>query len=99
MSHGSRGKLVKNLNKRATKVPSSSCPIIWRDNIGAICIVANLVAHAGTKHIKVDIHFVCDKLLQKELNIQYVLREDQVVDKLIKPLFISQSNVFKVKLN
>ncbi|KAL6330652.1 hypothetical protein AAG906_003263 [Vitis piasezkii] len=60
-----------------------SCLVIWCDNIGATCIDANLVAHVRTKHIEVDVHFVCDKIS----NI------------LTKPLSISQFNTLKVKLN
>ncbi|RVW20804.1 Retrovirus-related Pol polyprotein from transposon RE1 [Vitis vinifera] len=62
------------------QVPNFSCPVICCDNIGATCIVANPVAHALTKHIEVDVHFVRDKVLQKELDIWYVPTEDQIAE-------------------
>ena len=71
------------------QVSSSSCPVIWRDNIGVACIAANPVAHACTKHIKVDVHFARDKVLSKQLDVWYVPIEDQIDDILTKPLSIS----------
>ena len=63
--------------------------MIWRDNIGVACIAANPVAHACTKHIKVDVHFARDKVLSKQLDVWYVPIEDQIDDILTKPLSIS----------
>ena len=47
--------------------------------------------------MEVDVHFVRDKVLQKELDIRYVPTKDQVADILTKPL--SLLNILKVKLN
>lgn len=46
---------------------SVSCPIIWSDNLGAASLAYNPVMHARTKHIEIDIHFVRDKVLAKQL--------------------------------
>ena len=73
--------------------------MIWCDNIRATCIAANPVAHARTKHIKVDVHFVRDKVLQKELDIRYVPTKDQIAYILTRPLSISRFKTLKVKLN
>ena len=54
------------------QVPSSSRPLIRCDNIRVACITSKLAAHARTKQMEVDVHFVRDKVLQKELDIQYV---------------------------
>ena len=54
------------------QVPSSSRPVIWCDNIRVACITAKLVAHARTKQMEVDVHFLRYKVLQKELDIRYV---------------------------
>ena len=69
------------------------------DKIGVACIAANLVGHARTKHIGADVHSVCDKVLQKELDIQYVPTKHQVAAILTKPLSVSQLIVLKVELN
>ena len=80
------------------QVPSSSRPVIWCDNIRVACITAKLVAHARTKQMEVDVHFVRDKVLQKELDIRYVPTKDQVADILTMVLSISQFNILKVEL-
>ena len=81
------------------QTPNFSCHVIWCDNIRATCIAANPVAHARTKHIKVDVHFVRDKVLQKELDIRYVPTKDQIAYILTRPLSISRFKTLKVKLN
>ncbi|RVW37262.1 hypothetical protein CK203_088137 [Vitis vinifera] len=85
------------------KDAARSNTLVWIQSIGSCgnraCIAANLVAHARAKHIEVDVHFVCDKVLQKELDIQYVPTKHQVAAILTKPLSVSQLIVPKVELN
>jgi hypothetical protein len=38
---------------------------IWCDNIDALALVSNPVFHARTKHIEVDYHFICEKVIIK----------------------------------
>jgi hypothetical protein len=38
------------------------------------------------KHIQIDLHFVCDMVQKKILNVQHVNAHDQLVDLLTKPL-------------
>ena len=79
-------------------VPQPNCPIIWCDNIGATSLASNPVAHARTKHIEIDIHFVRDKVLQKVLDIRYVPTEEQIADALTKVLSGPRFHGLSVKL-
>lgn len=72
--------------------------VIWCDNQGAAILAANLVYHARTKNIEIDMHFVFDKVLQKELDIRFVPSIDQVVDLFTKLLSTTQFLKLKAKL-
>ncbi|KAM6584466.1 hypothetical protein CsatB_011468 [Cannabis sativa] len=84
--------LLKELN---FKTPTA---ITWCDNMGANALASNPVFHARTKHIEVDVHFIRDKVLSKELDIRYVPSSDQVADCLTKGLSSSRFNFLIDKL-
>ena len=47
-------------------------PVIWCDNVSAIALSANPVFHSRTKHLEVDYHFTREKVLRKQLQIDFV---------------------------
>lgn len=65
-------------------------PVIWCDNLNSIALANNPIFHALTKHIELDIHFVCEKFLQQKLSIHHVPSLDHVVDILTKPLSVTR---------
>lgn len=66
---------------------SVSRPVSLRcDNLSAIALAHNPVFHARTKHIEINYHFLRDKVLDKQLMIQYVSSHDQLADVFTKPL-------------
>ena len=74
------------------------CPILWCDSIGVGSLAFNLVFHFRTKHIKIDVHFICEKVLAKELDVRYISTEEQIPDVLTKPLSEARFDQLQNKL-
>lgn len=55
----------------------------------------NSIVHRCTKHKEIDIHFIREQVLRKELLMEYYPTEYQLVDLLIKSL--SRHMFFRVK--
>nr|KYP34329.1 Copia protein [Cajanus cajan] len=55
-------------------------------NLSKLHIVSNPVFHERTKHIEVDCHFVREKLLSKEIVIEFVTSNEQLADVMTKSL-------------
>lgn len=68
------------------RMKSPHKPILWCDNINARALAGNPVFHARTKHIKIDVHFLRDQVLNGALEVRYVPITNQLVDCLTKPL-------------
>lgn len=62
-------------------------PILWCDNTSARALASNLIFHAHTKHIEIDVHFVREIVASKRLTVQYVSSKFQIADMLTKALF------------
>ena len=61
-------------------------PILWCDNVSTLAIASNPVFHARTKHIEVDFHFACERVLRKDLAVKFVSTTDQLADIFTKSL-------------
>jgi hypothetical protein len=68
------------------QLPLLSPPIVWCDNIGAIDLAFNPVFHARTKHIEVDVHFIREKVANKDVCLKFISTIDQVADIFTKGL-------------
>lgn len=71
---------------------SSFKPILWRDNLSANALEVNPVFQARTKHIEIDVHFVCDQVHKGAVEIRYVTTTNQLANCFTKPL--SHSHLF-----
>lgn len=63
------------------KINTTSVPMIWCDSVGAAALAATPVYHLRTKHIEINVHFIRDMVLRKEVEIRYVLTYDQTTTK------------------
>lgn len=59
---------------------------MWCDNVSALALASNPIFHARSKRIEVDYHFVREKLLNKDLVVEYISTSDQLANVFIKSL-------------
>lgn len=64
-----------------------------------VYLATNPTCHARTKHVKLDLHFVRECVVSKQLSILHIPSDQQLVDLLIKPLSIQQFIFHRSKLN
>lgn len=73
--------LLKNLNQEVDyKIP------LFCDNLSSIQLAKNPMFHARTKHVEVHYHFIHEKVLKGEIDLQYVKTSEQVADAFTKGL-------------
>lgn len=73
-------------------------PIVWCDNLSTVLLSANPVQHARTKHVKLDLDFVREKVIQGKLFVEHVHSIDQVADILTKAISSCRFNDLCCKL-
>ncbi|KAK9090466.1 hypothetical protein Sjap_023643 [Stephania japonica] len=66
--------------------------------MSAAALAQNLVYHARTKHIELDIHYVRDKVLAGQLGIHHVPTQDQLADIFTKCFPVLGFNIYGTKL-
>ncbi|MCO5559931.1 hypothetical protein L7F22_013535 [Adiantum nelumboides] len=69
--------------------------VIYYDNINSIQLARNPVFHARTKHIEVHYHFIRERILDGDINLDYVSTEDHVVNLFTKALGVEKLQRFK----
>ena len=60
--------------------------VIHCDNTITVNMSKNPVMHAKTKHIEIKYHFLREKVVEKEVKLDYVSTKDQLEDIFTKPL-------------
>lgn len=81
-------------------VQSSISPTIYCDNLNTTYVCANPKMHSKMKHVRIDFHFVRDRVEEGSLRVTHVSSTDQLADLLIKPLSTTrfQSLRFKIRV-
>ena len=64
---------------RELRVTSRS-PIIWVDNLSTILLSANPIQNSRTKHMELDLYFVREKVVSKEIEVNHVPSAEQLAD-------------------
>nr|GEV30305.1 ribonuclease H-like domain-containing protein [Tanacetum cinerariifolium] len=66
--------------------PLSTAALVYYDNVSAVYMSANPVQHQRTKHIEIDIHFVCDMVTAGQVRVLHVPSRYQYADIFTKRL-------------
>ncbi|KAM1473016.1 hypothetical protein ACFX2I_029191 [Malus domestica] len=74
------------------------CPQIWCDNVSSIALASNPLFHSRTKHLEVDYHYVREKVVRRELQVNYICSQDQLADIFTKGLSSSRFTLLVSKL-
>jgi hypothetical protein len=72
---------------------------MWGDNMGAKYLALNPIFHNTIKHVKIDYHFVRDRVLHKLLDVRFISTNNQVVNGFTKPLSQGRLLEFQRNLN
>lgn len=82
--------LLRKLNVKLIAPPQILC-----GNQGAVLIIANFILHARTKHLEIDLNFVRERAIKKEIQVFLILACHQIADGSTKPLSGSIFNPFR----
>ena len=74
--------------------------MIYCDNQSAVPIAHNPVFHSRTKHMEIDVFFVREQVLAKQLSVAHLPALDQWAETILtKPLSSTRFEVLRDKLN
>lgn len=80
-------------------VSIASILVLWCDNQGATKLVTNLVLLSKIKHIELDVHFIHEYVLAKQLQVCFIPSTEQQVDALSKTISTFQFVFLRGKLS
>jgi hypothetical protein len=79
--------------------PPSRSTLIYCDNASAVYLSTNSIQHQRTKHVKIDLYFVRDRVAMDEVRVLHVPTTSQFADIFIKGLPSSTFTEFRSNLN
>ena len=80
------------------QLPLAKPLLVWCDNLSAVKLSTNPVLHVRTKHIELDLYFVREKVIRKEVEVPHVPSADQLADVFTKTISSTQFIEFRHKL-
>jgi hypothetical protein len=78
--------------------PPRRASVVFCDNVGAMYLASNPVQHQRTKHVKIDLHFVREKVSLGEVTVIHIPSSLQLADIFIKGLTSSLFKDFRCNL-
>lgn len=54
--------------------------MIWFDNMSTLALASNPILHAHTKQVELDLHFISDKVISHQLNVQHIPKSEQLAE-------------------
>jgi hypothetical protein len=79
--------------------PLSRATLVYCDNVSAVYLSNNLVQHQRTKHVEIDLHFVCERIAVGDVCVLHVPTTSQFTDIFTKGLPSSVFSEFWSSLN
>jgi hypothetical protein len=53
--------------------PLSRATLVYCDNVSVIYLSTNPIQHQYTKHVEIDLHFVCECVAMKDVRVLHIL--------------------------
>jgi hypothetical protein len=66
--------------------PQVSATTLHANNLGCIALSNGTVTHSRAKHIDIHHHFICERVTNSEIDLQYVSTKEMLADILTKQL-------------
>ena len=79
--------------------PLAKSTLVYCDNVSAVYLSTNPVQHQWTKHVKIDLHFVRDRVALGDVRVLHVPTTSQFANIFIKGLPSSNFSEFRSSLN
>ena len=79
--------------------PIPKATLLYCDNVSAIYLSENPVEHQGTKDIKLDIHFIQEKVARGHIRVLHVPSRFNIADTFTKGLPRVQFDEFRFNLS
>ncbi|GKD61512.1 ribonuclease H-like domain-containing protein [Tanacetum coccineum] len=77
----------------------SSATLVYCDNVSVVYLSCKPVQHQRTKHIEIDIHFVCDLVVTGQVRVLHVPSRYQFADIFTKGLSLALFEEFRSSLS
>jgi hypothetical protein len=79
--------------------PLAKSTLVYCDNVSTVYLSTNPVQHQRTKHVKIDLHFVRDRVAIGDVRVLHVPTTSQLADIFTKGLPSSAFLEFRSSLN